>query len=40
MGLYLYIVLVGLEGSPRRLFLCIYDTNEMYMITLQVDGAI
>lgn len=37
MGLYLYIALVGLEGSPKRFFLCYYNINDMHMLSLDVD---
>ena len=35
MELYLYIALVSLEGSLRRMFLCAYmliNVNDMYML--------
>ena len=37
MGLYRYIALVGLEESPRRMFLCSNDVNDMHMLALHVD---
>ena len=40
MGLYLYMTQVDLEGSPNRLFLCTYDMNEMYMLTLHGNDSI
>ena len=36
MALLLHMTQVYLEGSPKRLFLCTYDMNEMYMMTYMV----
>ena len=34
MRIYSCIVQVGLEGSPRRLFLCTYDIIKCMILTL------
>ena len=39
MGIYLYIALASLEGSPRRMFLC-YKVNNMHILTLHVNDPI
>ena len=43
MGLYLYIALVILMGSLRRMFLYMYmliNVNDVYMMILDVDDTI
>ena len=40
MGLYLYNILVVLEGSPNRMFLCFYKVYDMKLATLHVDDLI
>ena len=36
MRLYLCIALVGLEGSPRRMFICSYDFNDTHMMLVSL----
>ena len=43
MRLYLNIELVRLEGSLRRMFICMYmpiNVHDMYMMILHIDDIV